>query len=152
MNTVTRMHMCAVHVCLVPLEVRRGVEFPGTGVRDGWELPCGFWESNQVLWKNRRLNYWAISPALEVPLNTHDPDSIYTSLSGLAAQMSAWMCLRGTSSLHLWLLLSNLLQGTKTFPPSCTSQRLRRYCPVSRQGLSLSSAHRWSLYLCHRIV
>lgn len=28
-------------------------------------------------------------PALEVPLHIHDPDSIYTSLSGLVAQMSA---------------------------------------------------------------
>lgn len=38
--------ICIPHVCLVPKEVRKSVEFPGTGVMDKCEPLCGCWELN----------------------------------------------------------------------------------------------------------
>ena len=35
------MYQCAY---LGPVEVRRGYQVPGTGDKDGYELPCGCWE------------------------------------------------------------------------------------------------------------
>ena len=35
------MHVCAPHVCLVPMETREGVRSPGTGVTDGCEAQHG---------------------------------------------------------------------------------------------------------------
>ena len=35
------MYVYAPYACLVSKEVRRGHEFPGTGVIDGCEPPCG---------------------------------------------------------------------------------------------------------------
>lgn len=35
---------CALHVCLTPLKVRRGVGSPGTGVTDGCRLRATIWE------------------------------------------------------------------------------------------------------------
>jgi hypothetical protein len=40
------------HMHIEPMEARERVESPGTGITDGCELPCGFLETNQVLWKS----------------------------------------------------------------------------------------------------
>lgn len=39
------MHIYALEHAFMPLDVRRGCQIPWSGVTDGWELPCGFWES-----------------------------------------------------------------------------------------------------------
>lgn len=38
------MYTTCVHVCGVPVEVRRGTESPGTEVMYGGESPCGYYE------------------------------------------------------------------------------------------------------------
>ena len=37
---------CAPYVCLVPWVARGKYQTLGTGLTDGSELPCGWWESN----------------------------------------------------------------------------------------------------------
>lgn len=34
-------------ICALPVGPEEGAGFPGTGVRAGYELPCGCWESKQ---------------------------------------------------------------------------------------------------------
>lgn len=41
-----RRYVCIPHKCLVPLEARKGVKSPETGVPDSSELLCGCWEPN----------------------------------------------------------------------------------------------------------
>lgn len=36
------IHVCVLHVCLVPAELEDSIRYPGTGVMDGCELPCGY--------------------------------------------------------------------------------------------------------------
>jgi hypothetical protein len=38
------MYVCALHVCLVPLEANREQKISRTGVMGDYELPCGCWE------------------------------------------------------------------------------------------------------------
>lgn len=40
------MYVCVSCICLVPVGVRKGVIFLGTGVMKNCKLPCGAWESN----------------------------------------------------------------------------------------------------------
>ena len=40
------MYVCIQCMCLMPKESRTGYRFPGTGVTDDSELPCGCWELN----------------------------------------------------------------------------------------------------------
>lgn len=34
-------YVCALHTCLVPVEIKEGTEFPAAGGTDGCESPCG---------------------------------------------------------------------------------------------------------------
>lgn len=38
------LYVCAPYMCLVPMEAKIGVEFPGTGVTDVGNGNCGCWE------------------------------------------------------------------------------------------------------------
>lgn len=40
------MNVYMGHGCLVPIEARRGIDSPGTGVKMIYELPCGCWDPN----------------------------------------------------------------------------------------------------------
>lgn len=42
------------HVCLVPMEIKRGHRFPRPGVINGCVSPCRSWELNQVLCKSTK--------------------------------------------------------------------------------------------------
>lgn len=37
------MYACIAYACLVPMEARGGVQFPGTGVADSHELSFEYW-------------------------------------------------------------------------------------------------------------
>lgn len=39
-------NICAPHVCLMPMEFRRGTASPATGDRDGYESPWRYWKPN----------------------------------------------------------------------------------------------------------
>jgi hypothetical protein len=51
------MYVCVSHVCLLPVEARRGqgIGFPGTGIIDVYEPLCGYWELNPGLLQEHRL-------------------------------------------------------------------------------------------------
>lgn len=38
------MYIYGLHECFMPMNVRRGRQFPWTRVTDRCELPCGCWE------------------------------------------------------------------------------------------------------------
>ena len=42
----SKTYLCIPVMCLVPGEVRKVIECPGTGVMGGCELPCGCWDPN----------------------------------------------------------------------------------------------------------
>lgn len=50
------VYICALCLYLVPKEARRECWFPGIGVVDGCETPCGCWELNPRLWKNNKCS------------------------------------------------------------------------------------------------
>lgn len=52
-----------------PWRLEEGARYPGIGVRDSCELPCGCWEWNLGLLQTSALNCWAISPVLPLILN-----------------------------------------------------------------------------------
>lgn len=41
-----RMYVCVLHACLIPGREEEGIRVPGTGVKDGYELPCERWDTN----------------------------------------------------------------------------------------------------------
>jgi hypothetical protein len=53
--------MAVCHVRAMPLEARRGCQIPGTGVRDGYELPRGYWTKPWSF--GSAPNHWTISLA-----------------------------------------------------------------------------------------
>lgn len=51
--------MSVHHMCVIPMESRDVIDSPGTGLIDGFELPCRCW----VLWKSgNTLDHWSIFP------------------------------------------------------------------------------------------
>lgn len=40
------MYVCIPHACLLPTEVQQAVWSPETGLKDGCELLCRYWELN----------------------------------------------------------------------------------------------------------
>ena len=51
------IYVCVPCVCLVPTEERIGVRSPETGVTDGCEPTCGFWEWNLGPLQDSALNH-----------------------------------------------------------------------------------------------
>lgn len=38
------MYVCAPHTCLMPMEARKGIKYPGNRVVYGCKVPCGCWK------------------------------------------------------------------------------------------------------------
>ena len=50
------VHICVLCTCLVPQTSEEDVRYPGTGVMDGCELPCGCWEQNLGLLEKHKYS------------------------------------------------------------------------------------------------
>lgn len=67
---------CTSHACLLlPGGREEGIRYPGSGVRDAWGSPCGYWERNLVPCSAKEtsaLIHCRISPASPVFFLRHD--------------------------------------------------------------------------------
>ena len=115
------MDVCVPCACLVPLETRRGhqVGYPGTGVMDGCELPCGCWEPNPALLQ-KHLVLLVAEPGLQ-PVDLFYFILLYFESGSHVTQGNFKLSLQQKRTMSLFILRLHLLEAriASTYHPPC---------------------------------
>jgi hypothetical protein len=90
------VYACALHVCLVPRETRRGFGSPGTTFTDLSELPCRYWEQNPCSLQERTNILGCIACShgsnLKPSAYTTTLGPVHQELQGEDCLVRTWLC------------------------------------------------------------